>query len=137
MPKTQILLVEDSDTDAFLVQEALREHGIAAEVRVIADGALARRLIEEQETCPDLVILDLNLPKVDGLSLLRLMRERGWCHQTQVAVLTSSQAERDRREALALGARRFLHKSSTLDEFLAVGSVFKELLQSQGNGSHG
>ena len=129
MKQTRILLVEDSETDIFLVREVLRHHGINAELSVVKDGAAAQQLIEKQDgNCPDLVILDLNLPRVNGLTLLMKIRQSHWCRHTPVAVLTSSQAPQEREQALTLGAQRFLHKVADWDEFLAIGDVFREML---------
>jgi len=129
--EARILLIEDSNTDVFLIREALKEHHIEANISVAEDGAVARQLIDRENGCPDLVVLDLNLPQVNGLTLVQTMRERGWCSRTTVVVLTSSESQRDRDQALALGARQFLNKASSFDDFLAIGRVFKELLQEQ------
>jgi DNA-binding response OmpR family regulator len=78
-----IILVEDSRADAGLVRAALDEHGVPGELIVISDGDTAIRFIDTLESdavnCPDLVIIDLNLPKAPGLAVLRVMRRSVKC----------------------------------------------------------
>jgi DNA-binding response OmpR family regulator len=128
----RILLIEDNPADVFLIREALREQHVDASLDVVDHGDRARRLIEEQtadnESCPDLVLLDLNLPGWDGLTLLELMRELKWCQRIPVIILTSSESRMDYERAMLLGAQRFLHKGSGYKAFLNAGAIIKQVL---------
>jgi len=128
-----ILLVEDNAADAALVREALEEHRIRGELVVIADGAAAIRYIEALDTgpsgCPDLVILDLNLPKRSGHEVLRSMRQSVKCGRAPVAILSSSDAQQDRVAAASLGASQYYRKPLHLKEFLSLGARFKAMLE--------
>jgi two-component system response regulator len=77
---------------------------------------------------PHLILLDLNLPKVDGKELLSAVRKAPAVRGTLVAVLTSSDSPSDRRDTEALGADCYIKKPPTPDEFLAIGRVIKELV---------
>jgi DNA-binding response OmpR family regulator len=130
------LLIEDNPGDVVLVREALSEHSVECALTVISDGENAIRFIEEidagpEGACPDLVILDLNLPRRSGNEVLQCIRASVKCVQIPVLVLSSSGAEKDRRDALKLGATRYVQKPSLLSEFLKLGELFKTMLESR------
>jgi CheY-like chemotaxis protein len=134
---THILLVEDNAADVYLVRQALEEHGIDHKLTVTADGEAALRLIERAEKSaevprPTLILLDLNLPRQDGLTVLKRVRESPHCIGARVVVLTSSDAKNDRQRAADLGAT-FFRKPFELEEFLELGALIKTLLPA-GNG---
>ena len=131
----KILLAEDNPADVYLIRTALDEHGVNLALQVAADGSEVLRVIHEeeslQETQLELIILDLNLPRHDGIEILERLRESShWAH-VPVVVLTSSDSPQDRQAATRLGARYFLRKPSNLEQFLHLGAVFKELLDTQ------
>ena len=131
-----ILLVEDNLGDVFLFREALKAAGVDYEITVINDGAQDLSFVEDPNQygargIPDLAVLDLNLPKVEGTEVLEAMRANPDLCKVPVAVMTSSPSPRDRERAVQLGARRFITKPLDLDEFLKIGSVLKELLQEE------
>jgi CheY-like chemotaxis protein len=132
LPAGRILLIEDNPADVFLIREALREEHVDASVDVVDHGDRARRLIEEHrnsgDSCPNLVLLDLNLPGLDGLALLELMRDRNWCTRTPVIVFTSSESRLDYERAMLLGVERFLHKGPGYEAFVNVGRIIKQML---------
>lgn len=110
----------------------MEEHGVEGELVVLFDGDQAIRFLEAidsgQETSPDLIILDLNLPKRPGREVLTSIRLSAKCHKIPVAILTSSGAIRDRSDAERLGASRYIVKPLRLEEFIALGGVFREML---------
>lgn len=128
-----ILLVEDSPADAGLVREALEEHGVQGELIVISDGENAVRFIGaldmEPAACPPLVIIDLNLPKVSGFEVLKSMRRSVRCQDATILILSSSDIQREREEAIRLGASLYIRKPLRLQEFFKLGGVFKSILQ--------
>jgi DNA-binding response OmpR family regulator len=132
-----ILLIEDNLADAGLVREALEEHGVEGELLLISDGDQAVRFIQALATtparCPDLVIVDLNLPKRPGREVLECLRASAECQSATVVVLSSSDAPRDRADALRLGVNRYIRKPLRLDEFLALGATFRGLLEATQN----
>jgi CheY-like chemotaxis protein len=130
-----VLLVEDSPADALLVRETLTEHRIECQLTVLKDGEAAIRYLDELEggssPCPDLVILDLNLPKKSGYEVLHRIRAGARCALIPVVVLSSSSAPADRARALSLGSTRYLTKPTLLEDFIKLGGVFQELLGPQ------
>jgi CheY-like chemotaxis protein len=116
----EILLAEDNPADVYLIREALKEHGVAYEMQLASDGAEVLAIIGS--------VLDLNLPRHDGIEILQRLRETKRLARIPVVVLTSSDSPRDRKMANELGATRFLRKPSNLEQFLSLGAVFKEML---------
>ena len=133
MPR--ILLAEDNPADVYLIREALHEHGVECSMRVATDGKEVLSIIAGEdggeEEALELIILDLNLPRHDGIEILERLRESAWMSRVPVVVLTSSDSPRDRLTATQLGARRYLRKPSSLEQFLELGRVFKELLSGE------
>ncbi|HEX5227317.1 MAG TPA: response regulator [Bryobacteraceae bacterium] len=127
----RIFIVEDSDSDVFLVEEALRTHGIDARLRRFHDGEEALNALSPDAIpdLPDIVIIDLNLPKITGFEVLRHVRGLPSFDSVPVLILTSSQLKADRELALRLGADAYIAKLPTLPEFLSsVGSGVRGLL---------
>jgi two-component system, chemotaxis family, response regulator Rcp1 len=130
----QILLAEDNAADVYLIREALREHGVDCALRVVTDGAEALRMISSEQAIAEarhlrLIILDLNLPRHDGTEILERLRKTSELAHIPVVVLTSSDSPRDRLVASQFGAARYLRKPSSLEQFLSLGAVFKDLLE--------
>ena len=129
----EVLLADDNPSDVYLIREALREHAVDCVLHVVSDGKDALGIISGKTGNVDagaisLIILDLNLPRHDGIEILQKLRDSGALGQVPVVVLTSSDSPRDRILANELGATRYLRKPSSLEEFLSLGAVFKELL---------
>jgi chemotaxis family two-component system response regulator Rcp1 len=121
--------VEDNPADVYLIEEALRTHGVSYEIKWLRDGEQALTLLSQGGlNSPDLVLLDLNLPRVDGKEVLARIRQMPEFASTPVAIMTSSDSPQDRREMAQLGADCYIKKPPTLDEFLEVGGVIKNLL---------
>lgn len=127
-----ILLIEDNLADATLVREALEEHRVEGELLIIGDGDKAIRYIQTLDTrpdrCPDLIIVDLNLPRRSGREVLQTIRQSTTCRNATVVILSSSDAQQDRAESMKLGANQYIRKPLRLEEFLELGAVFKAML---------
>jgi CheY-like chemotaxis protein len=128
-----ILLAEDNPADVYLIREALKEHGIQCPVHVVWDGKEVLQYIAEAGSAErqlGLVILDLNLPRHDGIEVLQRLRQTEGLSHVPVVVLTSSDSPRDRVVASEFGATCYLRKPFNLEQFLSLGGVFKNLLES-------
>jgi CheY-like chemotaxis protein len=127
-----IVLVDDNPADVLLVREALAWHGVISTVLVAEDGDEAIRYIDEIDAaslpCPDLIVLDLNLPKKTGFQVLERLRASPTCGSRPAAILSSSSAEADRKRAERLGASCYICKPSNLDDFLSIGNELKQML---------
>lgn len=130
MPVTRertILLAEDNPADVYLLREALTlQNATGVTLAVVNDGEEALDYIHRRgkfadAVAPDLIVLDLNLPKSDGSDVLRSVREQADLSTTPVVILTSSDSPRDRAAIEKLGADQYITKPSDLDAFLALG----------------
>jgi two-component system response regulator len=120
MPTGTILLVEDNPDDEALTVLALRRE-TATNVEVARDGQEALDyLFDDAKSMPQLVLLDLKLPKVDGLEVLRRIREDERTSLTPVVILTSSNAPNDVDGGYRLGANSYIRKPVDFDEFAEV-----------------
>jgi len=131
-----LVLAEDNLPDALLVREAILMEGLPVDLHVVADGEQARDLFgkaaeDPNALHPDVLLLDLNLPRIDGLALLRGLREQGEWKALPVMIITSSDAPADRASAERLGASYF-RKPLNYDAFLKVGQALKQFLEDQG-----
>ena len=134
MNRLNILLAEDNPGDILLIRQALNQHGISSLLHVVRDGEEALAFVAHMgETggapCPDLMLLDLNLPKVDGPEVLCEFRKHPQCEHTPVVVITSSDAHKDRARMAQLGIASYFRKPSELDAFLRLGAVVREIVE--------
>lgn len=126
MTNKNILLVEDNPDDEALTLRALRKHNIANEVVSARDGAEALDYLfgtgawdgRDPRQLPQVVLLDLKLPKVDGLEVLRRIRADERTRLLPVVILTSSNEEQDRIDGYGLGANSYVRKPVNFDEFV-------------------
>jgi two-component system, chemotaxis family, response regulator Rcp1 len=126
-----VLQVEDNEADVRLTREALREAGEDLRLSVVSDGEQALAYLRredgfEEVPRPHLVLLDLNLPRKDGVEVLQEMRNDPELAPIPVVVLTSSSASRDVDACYAAGANAFVVKSLELDEFIDRIGVIRE-----------
>jgi len=120
-----ILLVEDNPDDELLILRVLEKNNISNEVVVARDGAEALDYLFgtgayadcDTNVMPQVVLLDLRLPKVDGLEVLRRLRADGRTRLLPIVVLTSSDEERDIVESYSLGANSYVCKPVDFDQF--------------------
>ena len=127
-PTASILLGEDSPADVYLIRHALQESGVKHTLRVATHGGEMIAAMAKGNAIPDLVVLDLNLPRHDGLEILKLIRDNGDFTEVPVVILTSSDSPMDRTAASALGADCYIRKPSNLDEFMAIGETLQGIL---------
>ncbi|HWL38447.1 MAG TPA: response regulator [Frankiaceae bacterium] len=121
----QILLVEDSPGDVNLTREALRGAKIANELNVVGDGEAALAYLRQEgehadSPRPHLVLLDLNLPRMDGRDVLAAMKADPLLKSIPVVVLTTSSAEVDVLKAYELHANSYVTKPVSFDEFITA-----------------
>lgn len=120
----RVLLVEDNEADAYLTRETLEAGKLRVEITVVVDGAEAidylRHKAAAPDEIPDLVLLDLNLPRMDGRQVLGAMRDDPALKRIPVVVLTSSDAELDIAKSYELGANCYVTKPVGLDAFQSI-----------------
>jgi CheY-like chemotaxis protein len=118
MPAQLIVLVEDNPDDQTLTLRALKKQNLANEIIVLNDGVEALAfLLDPEKPLPHLLLLDLKLPKLDGLQLLRRLRSEPRTQLLPVVVLTSSDEDRDVIEGYRLGANSYIRKPVDFNQF--------------------
>ncbi|HEV2749160.1 MAG TPA: response regulator [Gemmatimonadales bacterium] len=121
----EILLVEDNPGDARLTREALRDARVRNNLHVVPDGVEALAFLRREgkhatAVSPDLILLDLNLPKKDGREVLGEIKNHDQFRHIPVVILTTSQAEKDIIESYRLRANAYVTKPVDLEQFLKV-----------------
>ena len=133
MPRRIVLSVEDDDSTYHALTMAFEEAAPEVEMRRACDGDQALSMLrapsEAERLRPDLIMLNLNLPKWTGFELLEEMKKDGLVESIPVVVFSSSSLDTDKARCLALGARRYFTKSSNLDEFVQTVQSVCELLR--------
>lgn len=127
----EILLVEDNPGDVRLAQEALRDSKIPSRLNVVSDGEEAMAFLRQQgryQGCPrpQLILLDLNLPRKDGCEVLAEIKEDPLLRRIPVLVLTTSRAGQDVTRAYDLHANCYIAKPLDLDQYIAVVHSFEQ-----------
>jgi CheY-like chemotaxis protein len=130
----QLLLVEDNPADADLVEEALAEAQLNCDLSIVRDGMQAIEYIESLDAdvsrrVPDLVLLDLNLPKIRGEQVLNRLRSSPKFQAAKVLVISSSNEPTDRESSIKLGADEYFRKPSSLQQFMKLGPIVRTLLE--------
>jgi two-component system response regulator len=120
----EILLVEDNPNDAELTQRALKKTNLDVRLAIARDGAEALEYLLSNRPKPKVIFLDLKLPKIDGIEVLRRVRADDRLRSVPVVVLTSSQEERDISQCYKLGVNSYIVKPVEFDKFYrAVGDL--------------
>lgn len=126
-------MVEDNDADVLLIKHALQLHEVSHSLARAADGAQAVTMIRSLGEpngipCPDLMLLDLNLPKVPGSEVLAEFRMSKLCADTPAIVMSSSGSGADRARVESLGISYYFQKPSSLDDFMQLGKLVAQFV---------
>jgi len=132
--KLRLLLIEDNPADSNLVEEALAEAHLDYILELLDDGSAALEFIATLDADPagpgpELILLDLNLPKVNGEEVLKRIRSSPKCKSAKVIIISSSDAPADRERAMRLGASDYFRKPSSLDQFMELGQRVRSVLE--------
>ena len=130
----RIAVVEDNAADVYLLQKALQRAQVKYDLYHFTDGEAALHFFLQEDAYhdaphPDLLVLDLHLPRIDGPQVLQRLRERNVLPQMPVIAFTTSTAPHDRVIMEALGVASYVVKSSDLARYLQVGQLIKEVLE--------
>ena len=124
MKTVKILLIEDSPSDVRLIREAVKEVSLSVQITVASDGVVAMEFLRAtqrgQTTRPDLILLDLNLPRKHGRDVLTEVKEDADLKQIPVLVMTSSKADEDVLQAYQLNANCYITKPGDLSGYVNV-----------------
>ena len=127
----RVMVVEDNPADVLMVKKALQEKGIKFDLSCFENGDQALKALSRQDSkAPDLILLDLNLPTIEGIEVLIQIRNMPRLSGVPVVILTSSESSSDMRRTKRLGAARYIRKSLILEDFLReVGTAVEEMLR--------
>ncbi len=118
-----ILLIEDDADDVELLRDALNNSNVEHTMQVINNGGTASVFLKTNTQLPDVIVMDLNIPKVHGMDVLREVRASSPYNNVPVIILTTSSSPEDRKKALELGADEFLIKPTTSQGLYEVASL--------------
>jgi len=128
-----IAAAEDNEADVFLIREALGYHHVPCDLKIFDNGEGVVKYIDALDRdgaaqIPDLLLLDLNLPKKSGVEVCMHLRQSRRCSNIPVVIVTSSNSPADRAVTTRLGVSAYFHKPPDLDRFLTLGSLVEDLL---------
>jgi CheY-like chemotaxis protein len=131
-----IVLIEDNPGDVYLLRVALEQAELQFHLTVLDDGAKALAYVSGQGSAkgtamPDLIVMDLNLPRHSGVEVLQAMRKISAFATVPLVVMSSSRSPQDQRRVEELGISEYLNKPPDLDRFMELGLVLKEILISK------
>ena len=134
MQPLNILLVEDNPADAYLTTLVLKDHDLCKDIYVVEHGEQALSFLRQEGNYkgafrPDLIVLDLNLPRMDGFTLLETIKADAVLHDIPVMILSTSSAEKDRTRAYLLGAEHYFIKPNDLPGCLMFGQTLARVWQ--------
>ena len=115
-----VLLIEDDPGDVVLIQEAFEHNKVANTLRVVGDGVEAMDYLRSGDARPDLILLDLNLPRKDGREVLAEIKQDPGLRTIPVVVLTTSEAEEDIVRSYDLHANAYVTKPVDFERFIEV-----------------
>jgi CheY-like chemotaxis protein len=120
-----VLLVEDDPGDVLMTQEAFADHKVHNRLHVVSDGVSAMEFLRKQDPyadvpTPDLILLDLNLPKMDGREVLAAIKADETLRSIPVVILTTSEAEEDVLRSYSLHANAYVTKPVDFERFIDV-----------------
>ena len=122
-----LLFIEDDETTAYLTLRALRMNSFSAGVVRANDGAEALQHFRSRKLKPALVLLDLKLPKVNGMEVLKILRSISDLQSVPVVVLTVSNVEHNRQETAQLGISKYIVKPADFDDLVTEMNYVKHL----------
>jgi CheY-like chemotaxis protein len=130
----RVLLAEDNPADVLLIREALSAHFDEVQIVVQEDGEQMMHWIDAldsgNEAGPDVILLDLNMPRVTGREVLWRLRYSPVCRGVPTIIVTSSNSPGDRNATARLGAVRYFPKPTDYDEFMQLGELVKNVVSS-------
>ncbi|QJD80077.1 response regulator [Spirosoma rhododendri] len=107
-----IYLVDDDEDDRLLLRQAFRQHPALCQINEFIDGIELIKQLEQvpEGQYPNLILLDLNMPRIDGFDVLKIIKQRSDWHMIPVVILTTSDEQRDRQRSIELGADDYMVK---------------------------
>lgn len=124
--KQWVILVDDDEDDRFLIQQAFKQQSADYVLQALQSGQELFQILEHSPELPSLLILDLNMPLMNGFEVLKRLRTHPEYCFIPIVILTTSDAEADRKRARELGASSFVTKPPSLDQLIKVIAQLKQ-----------
>lgn len=121
-----ILLVEDDEVDIMTVKRAVKEVGIDNSIHTAQNGELALEYLEEAELMPSIILLDINMPRMNGLEFLEVIKSDKRFKRIPVIILTTSQEDQDRYKSFDLQAAGYMLKPVDYNQFIKLMKTIQE-----------
>jgi len=136
----RIWIAEDNRADVYLIEEALRRNEFPYRLTTADNGEDMLKMISEidrdpSQNCPDIFLIDLNLPRRSGDEILAHIRHSSRCARVPAIVITSSDSPQDRARARELGASFYFRKPADLEKFMTIGGIVRGFLETQDGGA--
>lgn len=125
----KVLIVEDDDVDVKVAQRAFKKNPLESEVYVVRDGQECLDWVRERDPLPDLILLDINMPKMDGIETLEKLKSCDRSKSIPVIMLTSSKNEKDVMRSYESGCASYIPKSVDYQEFCKAIDIFNNYWQ--------
>ncbi|NLI73322.1 MAG: response regulator [Euryarchaeota archaeon] len=122
-----ILVIDDNQGDALIIKEAFEDSGSCVSLSFASDGVEALTILRNVAALPDLIVLDIKMPKMDGLDFLKVLRNDPDLNAATVVILTSSDDPRDREMARYLGVINYFTKPSRFNNWITLSRKLKKL----------
>ncbi len=124
----RVFLAEDNQADVYLVEMALQEHGLQFTLTATLDGeeAIRRMGTFDHSDCPDIALLDQNLPRVNGEQVMEMIRQHEHCKTIPIVIMSSTESRRELEMAQKFNAT-FFRKAANLSDFMELGALVKNL----------
>lgn len=120
MRSLNILLIEDDAIELMKFKRVMEKLSLNHAVTEASDGGLALSLLQTGSVCPDIIILDLNMPKINGIEFLSVLKSKSELQHIPVVILTTSSNERDVKSCYQLGIAGYLLKPLKYDEYVSL-----------------
>lgn len=117
-----VLIIDDDEDDRFFMQQAFKTDSPHIQVYLAAGGQQALDLLGSAQPLPDVILLDLNMPTMNGFEVLRQLKQSAFYHPIPVVILTTSDAGADQEQARQLGATEFITKPTTYTGLSAIAN---------------
>ena len=123
----KILLIEDDPDDVELLEDSLKDNNVHYEMDVINDGGLVSNYLRGETGLPDIIVLDLNLPRVHGREILRKIKITSLYKDIPLIILTTSSSKEDMEYSTQYGANKFIKKPTTVEGIKSTIATIVEL----------
>lgn len=132
----RIWIAEDNPADVYLIEDSLRRQQFAYGLETADNGEDMMKMIakidgDPSRDCPDIFLIDLNLPRRSGDEILAQIRQSSRCKGVPVIVITSSDSPQDRARIRELGASFYFRKPADLETFMAIGGIIRQFLENR------